>query len=52
MKLGFACKYFDAQQHQPFPFRATTRKRFLSLGNEERIKLSMKFPPLILIICI
>lgn len=39
MKLGFACKYFDAQQHQPFPFRATTRKRFLSLGNEERIKL-------------
>ncbi|EIC85053.1 UV DNA damage repair endonuclease UvsE [Serratia sp. M24T3] len=39
MKLGFACKYFDAQQHQPFPFRATTRKRFLSLDNEQRIKL-------------
>lgn len=39
MKLGFACKYFDAALNQPFPFRATTRKRFLSLGEEERITL-------------
>ncbi|MEG3133966.1 UV damage endonuclease UvsE [Rouxiella sp. T17] len=39
MKLGFACKFFDADFKQPFPFRATTRTRFLSLGKDERIKL-------------
>ena len=39
MKLGFACKYLNAELKQPFPFRATTRKRFLSLNNEERINL-------------
>lgn len=39
MKLGFACKYFNDSKQQPFPFRATTRKRFLSLPEAERIKL-------------
>lgn len=39
MKLGFACKYLDSELKQLFPFKATTRKRFLSLNNEERIEL-------------
>lgn len=39
MKLGFACKYFNDSKQQPFPFRATTRKRFLNLPEAERIKL-------------
>ena len=39
MKLGFACKYLDSDLKQPFPFRATTRKRFLSLPAEEQKKL-------------
>lgn len=39
MKLGFACKYLNEELIQQFPFKATTRKRFLSLNNEERIKL-------------
>ena len=39
MKLGFACKYLDADFKQPFPFRATTRKRFLSLNSEESVTL-------------
>ncbi|WAT02240.1 UV DNA damage repair endonuclease UvsE [Rouxiella chamberiensis] len=39
MKLGFACKYFDSNFKQPFPFRATTRTRFLGLEKEERLKL-------------
>lgn len=39
MKLGFACKYLNADLKQPFPFRATTRKRFLSLNNDERVQL-------------
>lgn len=39
MKLGFACKFLDANAVQPFPFKATTRTRFLSLDNDERIKL-------------
>lgn len=39
MKLGFACKYLNADLKQPFPFKATTRKRFLSLNNEERTHL-------------
>ncbi|WP_034916600.1 UV damage endonuclease UvsE [Erwinia sp. 9145] len=39
MKLGFACKFLDSEFRQPFPFKATTRTRFLSLNNEERVKL-------------
>ena len=39
MKLGFACKFLDAEFKQLFPFKATTRTRFLSLNNEEREKL-------------
>lgn len=39
MKLGFACKYLDSDLKQFFPFKATTRTRFLSLNNEERIGL-------------
>ncbi|MCU5774825.1 UV damage endonuclease UvsE [Erwiniaceae bacterium BAC15a-03b] len=39
MKLGFACKFLNAELSQPFPFRATTRKRFLGLENKERIAL-------------
>lgn len=39
MKLGFACKYFDAQAKQPFPFKITTRTRFLSLEREEQTRL-------------
>ncbi|MBV4366693.1 UV damage endonuclease UvsE [Erwinia phyllosphaerae] len=39
MKLGFACKFFNADAKQPFPFRATTRTRFLSLNKEERLRL-------------
>ncbi|MDU6926285.1 UV damage endonuclease UvsE [Franconibacter helveticus] len=34
MKLGFACKFLNAEQKQLFPFKATTRTRFLSLDNE------------------
>ncbi|WP_343463649.1 UV damage endonuclease UvsE [Pantoea sp.] len=39
MKLGFACKYFDAQAKQPFPFKTTTRTRFLSLDDGARATL-------------
>lgn len=39
MKLGFACKYLNGDLKQPFPFKATTRKRFLSLDNDSRIAL-------------
>ena len=39
MKLGFACKFLNADAVQPFPFKATTRTRFLSLNNDERIKI-------------
>lgn len=39
MKLGFACKYLDQQATQPFPFKSTTRTRFLSLDNDARITL-------------
>lgn len=39
MKLGFACKYLDADLKQPFPFKATTRTRFLSLPADEQKKL-------------
>lgn len=42
MKLGFACKYLNEELVQLFPFKATTRKRFLSLNNEERIELVYK----------
>ncbi|ORM72312.1 UV damage endonuclease UvsE [Pantoea wallisii] len=31
MKLGFACKYFDHQAKQPYPFKTTTRTRFLGM---------------------
>lgn len=39
MKLGFACKFLNADQKQLFPFKATTRTRFLSLDNESRAAL-------------
>ncbi|MFV9671010.1 UV damage endonuclease UvsE [Pantoea sp. KXB25] len=39
MKLGFACKYLNPEGKQFFPFRATTRKRFLSLSHDERYQL-------------
>ncbi|UIL50844.1 MULTISPECIES: UV damage endonuclease UvsE [Pantoea] len=39
MKLGFACKYLNSDGKQFFPFRATTRKRFLSLPHEQRNQL-------------
>ncbi|ORM65434.1 UV DNA damage repair endonuclease UvsE [Pantoea rodasii] len=39
MKLGFACKYFDAQAKQPFPFKITTRTRFLGLDHPVRTEL-------------
>ncbi|WP_394549518.1 apurinic/apyrimidinic endonuclease family protein [Pantoea sp. SGAir0183] len=35
MKLGFACKYLNADGKQFFPFRATTRTRFLSLDKTQ-----------------
>ncbi|PXV78343.1 UV damage endonuclease UvsE [Pantoea stewartii] len=35
MKLGFACKYLNADGKQFFPFRATTRTRFLSLDKAQ-----------------
>jgi UV damage endonuclease UvdE len=39
MKLGFACKFLDAQFKQPFPFKSTTRTRFLSLNSDARSTL-------------
>ncbi|MGK3126909.1 UV DNA damage repair endonuclease UvsE [Candidatus Pantoea formicae] len=39
MKLGFACKYLDAQAKQPFPFKTTTRTRFLGLDREAQTSL-------------
>lgn len=39
MKLGFACKYFDSDCKQPFPFKSPTRTRCLHLGNEDRLTL-------------
>lgn len=38
MKLGFACKYLNADLKQVFPFRATTRTKFLSLDPQQRVK--------------
>lgn len=34
MKFGFACKYFDREAKQPFPFKSTTRTRFLGMQSE------------------
>ena len=45
MKLGFAYKYFDAQAKQPFPFKITTRTRFLSLDREEQACLLASWQP-------
>ena len=39
MKLGFACKYLDQQAKQPFPFKATSRTRFLGLPIDARVTL-------------
>ncbi|WBG92945.1 UV damage endonuclease UvsE (plasmid) [Pantoea piersonii] len=39
MKLGFACKYLDADCKQHFPFKSTTRTRFLRLQRDEQIAL-------------
>lgn len=39
MKIGFACKYLNNELNQPFSFKATTRKRFLSLDTEKREEL-------------
>ena len=39
MKLGFACKYLDPQAKQPYPFKTTTRTRFLSLESAAQASL-------------
>lgn len=39
MKFGFACKYLNAEFKQCFPFKSTTRTRFLSLNKEDRLQL-------------
>jgi UV DNA damage endonuclease len=39
MKLGFACKFLTPDAQQPYPFKSPTRKRFLGLSDEERVKL-------------
>lgn len=39
MKLGFACKYINEDLKQLYPFKATTRTRFLSLENDQRVTL-------------
>lgn len=39
MKFGFACKFLDADAKQPFPFKSTTRTRFLSLPVEDSARL-------------
>ncbi|MEI2604311.1 UV damage endonuclease UvsE [Erwinia aphidicola] len=39
MKLGFACKYLNADLQQPYPFKSPTRKRFLSLDQDKRREL-------------
>jgi len=39
MKLGFACKYINEDLKQLYPFKATTRTRFLSLDNDQRTAL-------------
>ncbi|MGK9175539.1 UV damage endonuclease UvsE [Yokenella regensburgei] len=39
MKLGFACKFLDAEFKQPFPFKSTTRTRFLGSDSETRARL-------------
>ena len=36
MKLGFACKYINKDLKQRYPFKATTRTRFLNLENDQR----------------
>ena len=36
MKLGFACKFLDEEFKQPFPFKSTTRTRFLGLNGDAR----------------
>ncbi|NHV08725.1 UV damage endonuclease UvsE [Cronobacter turicensis] len=39
MKLGFACKFLDSGLKQEFPFKSTTRTRFLSLDHAPRLTL-------------
>jgi len=39
MKLGFACKFLDAEYKQPFPFKSTTRTRFLALNRDAQTTL-------------
>ncbi|CCJ88555.1 UV damage repair endonuclease [Cronobacter turicensis 564] len=39
MKLGFACKFLDSGLKQEFPFKSTTRTRFLSLDHAPRLAL-------------
>ncbi|KTS14806.1 UV damage repair endonuclease UvdE [Pantoea dispersa] len=41
MKLGFACKYFDSEAKQPFPFKTTTRTRFLAMERNAAATLLM-----------
>ncbi len=36
MKLGFACKYLNEELKQLYPFKTTTRTRFLSLDSGQR----------------
>lgn len=37
MKFGFACKYLNSALQQPFPFKGTTRTRFLALDHAARV---------------
>ncbi|MEN4931247.1 UV damage endonuclease UvsE [Erwinia billingiae] len=39
MKLGFACKYLNADLKQPWPFKSPTRKRFLNLDEKKQGQL-------------
>lgn len=39
MKLGFACKFLNNEFKQPFPFKSTTRTRFLGLNGDARSAL-------------
>ena len=43
MKLGFACKFLTPESLQLFPFKSPTRKRFLGLDHEDRVKLVYEY---------
>ncbi len=43
MKLGFACKFLNPESLQLFPFKSPTRKRFLGLNQQDRVKLVYEY---------